>query len=172
MFVVDINAYWQALGRFVSQFASLEKTMQVALWKFAKVPPPVAPAIFSGVRIDAATGLITRIAEAKEWSKEQKTELKKVFAQLGKINRVRNDILHYGATFTGPDELLVTNDIIAHVKSRIRETKISLAILEAMGNDIEKIQRHITALAWPERMPVRHKGYDQILKSAWRYKPR
>jgi hypothetical protein len=48
--------YWEALGRFVSLFSLVEENMQVALWRCVGVKAPVAPAIFSGTRVDAASG--------------------------------------------------------------------------------------------------------------------
>lgn len=89
--------YMFALGNFISMFSALEAKLQAALWKFAGVTPPGAQAVFSGVRVNGAMQFINRLADAQNWDKARKDELQFMFAQLGIINRLRNDLLHYGA---------------------------------------------------------------------------
>src|SRR5205823_6392002 len=114
----DISAYHECLGRFIRAFAATEGTMNGALREFSKVTGPVARAIFSGTRAEAAKQYITRIMDAEHYRQEIKDELKNVFNQLGLINSARNEILHYGTQFEG-DQFIVTNAAKAHLPSRI-----------------------------------------------------
>ena len=62
--------------------------------------------------------LINRIADAQKWRKPQREKLTYVFQHLGQLNKLRNDILHYGAsptdrTFT---TWKVTNRLFAHLE--------------------------------------------------------
>jgi hypothetical protein len=101
----------------------VEADMQHALWRTAGVKSPIEPAIFSGTRIDAAASFIKRIAEAEGWPAKRRRTLDDVSAQLGEITRVRNDILHYGASATGKDEWTISNKLVAHTADRIRPRK-------------------------------------------------
>src|SRR5712692_9287026 len=90
--------YWESLGRFVSAYSSIEVTMQLALWTFAGLSRPMARALLAGsTRIDAAMNLISKVAEAQKWKASKKRELNVIFSHLGIINKIRNDILHFGA---------------------------------------------------------------------------
>jgi hypothetical protein len=162
--------YWEALGRFITMFSVVEENVQLALWRAAGVKPPVAPAIFSGTRIEAATGHIKRIAEAQKWPKRKRAELAEVFKQLSDLTRIRNDMLHYGASSSGPDEWTVSSRLVAHIAERIRETKISPAILHQMSEDLFKITLHLAGIERRGK-PVRvHPSIAPILARAWLYK--
>lgn len=164
----DIRPFWEAIGSFVSTYALVETNMQRALWRSAGIAPPTAQALFSGTRTDAAMNLIRRIAEAEQWAPERKAITDNVFSQLGEITRLRNDLLHYGAT---PDELdswTISNAIVAHTAERLRVTKITLLTLRDAEWDLYKIATHLVVIAhgWlhvPE--------FNDILADAWRYKP-
>jgi hypothetical protein len=163
--------YWQALGGFVSMFSLVEENMQAALWRCVGVGAPVAPAIFSGTRIDAAMGYIRRIAEAQNWPRRKQDEIADVFKQLGELTRVRNDILHYGASMTGPDEWVVSTKLVAHTKDRIRSTKISVAILNQMSDDLYKIMLHLAGIVRRGKHVRTPPVVEAILKRAWLYRP-
>jgi len=92
-----------ALGRFVSIFSMVETNLQTYVWGFAGVPAPTAQAIFSGIRVKGAMQLINRISDAQKWKQERKNELAYTFLQLGMINNLRNDVLHYGADDVAPN---------------------------------------------------------------------
>lgn len=163
--------YWEALGNFVSMFSLVEENMQIALWRCARVKSPIAPAIFSGTRVDAASSYIKRIAEAENWPNRKRKELDDVFKQLGELTRVRNDILHYGASMRGPEEWVVSNKLVAHTQDRIRETKITPAILNIMTNDLHKVIFHLIVLTSRGKR-VRHPPIiSEVLRRAWLYKP-
>src|SRR5215217_3261382 len=116
----DPSKYYDAVGRFVSMFSTVEEYMQRALWRCSGIAAPIAPAIFSGTRVDAASGYIKRIAEAQNWPKEEREELDEIVSQLSEITRLRNDILHYGANWSSPTELTVSNELLAHTPAKIR----------------------------------------------------
>jgi len=124
--------YMFALGNFISMFSALEAKLQAALWKFAGVTPPGAQAVFSGVRVNGAMQFINRLADAQNWDKARKDELQFMFAQLGIINRLRNDLLHYGASWQELEDetFVITNKPFVHVPERIQETRITPEILK------------------------------------------
>ena len=133
--------YFESLGRFISAFSQTEVNLQTVLWHFAGVSSPIAPAVFSGVRADQAMSRINRVADARRWKQSRKDKLECVFTQLGHIKKLRNDIMHYGATpssFSFTD-WTVTNRLFAHVEERIRIIPISAGILDSAIHDLQKI---------------------------------
>jgi|ERR1039457_6746729 hypothetical protein len=51
-------AYYAALGRFVTEFSRVETTILTSLGVVAGVPPPVAQAIFSGIKVEGCLQFI------------------------------------------------------------------------------------------------------------------
>jgi hypothetical protein len=167
----ELEEYWSALGRFADVFALVEHDMQLTLWHCAKVKKPVAQAIFSGTRIDAASGLIKRISEAKRWSQTRRKRLDIMLSQLGEITRVRNDILHYGGLPLG-NEWTVSNMLYAHIQERVRTTKITPKILDNLSADLITICIELQLMRDLSKVP------DWVQKEnrmppvgAWHYKP-
>jgi len=166
----EINRYWQALGQFVSAFSAVEAAVQIALRHFAHVRDPIGAALFSGTRTEAAARYIRRIAEAEKWRDRRKNEIENVFGQLSLINQLRNDLLHYGARFEGANKFSVSTAAVAHTENRVRKTTISVAILEAMAADLEKIEIHLLVLSRKRGERV-HPALRATLHASWQYKP-
>ena len=127
--------YFYLLGYFVSVFAIAEGKVARLLWALAGVEPPVAQAVFSGVRMDAAIGQITRILDATEVTGAEREVLSASLRQLAAINRMRNDILHYGTHDDG-DEYVIDKFVTIHVAERASEIRISLDTLGRMTTDL------------------------------------
>jgi hypothetical protein len=68
----------------------------------------------------------------------RKALLDQVKKDLGETNRRRNDLLHYGISGPGdtPGTAVITNEKYAHVKSRIRKTEVSAAMLDSLGTQL------------------------------------
>ena len=133
------DRFYAALGRFVAEFSDVEAYLQTVMWRAAGVKPPVAPAVFSGVRIDQAISFMNRIADAKRWPKRRRDEFSYLSQQLGIINKLRNDILHYGAETDYAGRWLVSNEKFIHTPERLRETYIDERELANATSDLKKI---------------------------------
>lgn len=131
-----VDKYLVALGWFVTFFAVVENGVHRTLWKFVGVDPTMAACIFFGARIDGAISYLKRIADATDWPKGRRELLDHIASQFGEITQLRNDLLRYGVTGESADALVITNEKFAHVKSRIRTTKISTAILNDATVDL------------------------------------
>ncbi len=151
--------YMFALGNFISMFSALEAKLQAALWKFAGVSPPGAQAVFSGVRVNGAMQFINRLADAQNWDKARKDELQFMFAQLGIINRLRNDLLHYGASWQELEDetFVITNKPFVHVPERIQETRITPEILKDAAFDTAQILLRLIVFGWSDEYPEARK---------------
>jgi hypothetical protein len=167
--------YLAALGRFVHAYSQIEMHMTIVLWIAAKVNFDIAPALLSGVRIDAAIGLIGRVLDARKIDDQNRTDLEATLRQLAILNKMRNDILHYGAKADADGELVVSNKVSAHVESRLRETIVSAQTLDDMTYDLDTIwvRLHVYGFRITAEgmgfsgMP----GFDQRLQRPWRYTP-
>jgi hypothetical protein len=163
--------YFRSLGEFMTIFSSVEVNLQMAVWEFAGLSEPVAKAILPSLRIEMAMSTINRIADTQSWNAEKRAELEDMFWHLGEINKLRNDILHYGAAMDGSEWITVTNKAFAHVPNKVRTLRISSTTLKEATLDLVKIQTHLVALAWGHRMPLTARAsMSDILTSAWRYK--
>lgn len=170
--VVQEPAYFEALGRFVNEFAGVESALLFALKTYTKVSWPVARAIFSGARIETAMDFINRICNALDPGQERREELDDVFTQLRVINEIRNSLLHYGsATFS--DKGRVTSNVrTAHLATRIREYSVSLDIINAMTADLQKISFHLTLQCLrPDASFAERAAEIPEIAGTWRYKP-
>jgi hypothetical protein len=172
------DAYYTALGKFVSDFSRVETTLHTSLWAIAGVRAPVAQAIFSGFKIEGCLQLIKRIADAKNWPATSKQRLENITSHLGPINKLRNDILHYGVTpdLGAADAWLLSNKGFVHIPEKIRETSITPALLKAATSDLTKLFGLVIALTFYVLMPddeLQKQLEDSPLKlkSAWLYKP-
>jgi hypothetical protein len=141
------DKYLRAVGWFVTIFAVIEKVSFETLTHFTGTSPTIAACIFSGTRITDAMSYLKRISEATNWSEGKIQLLDHIKRQLGEITQLRNDLLHYGTTGQTADTLLVTNAHLAHISSRIRETKISTDILTKASTDLMAIMFFLHELA-------------------------
>jgi hypothetical protein len=170
--VVQEPGYFEALGRFVNEFAGVESALLFALKTYAKVSWPVARAIFSGTRVDTAMDFIKRICEAFDPGQERREELDNVFKQLRTINEIRNSLLHYGSATLSDRGRITSNVRIAHVPTRIREHPVPLDIINAMTTDLQKISYHLTLQCLrPDASFAERAAEIPEIAGAWRYKP-
>lgn len=168
-----MRRYWEALGRFVHEFAQVEKMLFVTIRHLANVSIPIGRAVFSGVRSNVATGLITRALIAIEADEPTRKDFETIFAQLGHITDARNLILHHGTVFNEGAEFEASNSLVALDRSRARKVPVSTEILEAMTADLEKIGDHLMFHEGRDWMPA--DSLERITgerrRAAWRYKP-
>lgn len=186
------RAYWLALGAFVDRFALTETVLYMLLSMLADLSEETAFAILSGVRIDTAMQFINRILEFERISdlennraeaeantsayEAYKKEITYLFTQLGKINKTRNLILHYGSHI-GTDKTMIGNFRAAMVNPYNTPVEyITPATLENMTADLGKIGLHLLMMM---ELPLgKGEHWDAMAAEArrmdepWRYKPR
>jgi hypothetical protein len=162
--------YWLALGQFVHEFAVIELFMGLLLMQVSGVKPPIAAAVFSGVRADAARNLINRALDAAK-NEAQKQRLEHVFAQLGHMTEARNDILHCGAFEHHNNEFIVNK--IAHIPEREEIYAVTVDTLEALITDARKVQHHLMFETSGEasELLTNDARFRGVLAASWLYKP-
>jgi len=166
------GAYWLALGEFAHIFSRVEMFMHFVLRWHTKTSVDIARAVFSGVRIDAASQFLGRLATNGNITPEEWAELKPVLDQLGLIGKRRNNIFHYGAEAIAEGRGFVTNALMAITEDRIQSFPISPEVLRDMTIDLRKILVHLRIRHVGRPAPRGdHPAIDAILRAAWRYKP-
>ncbi len=163
--------FHRSFGHFMSIFSDIEARTQETLRHFAGVTQPVAKAIFSGTKADSAIGLIKRIGEATGWPPARLAEWKDITTQFGHLNFLRNQLVHHGALWHDADIWIVTNQLVAHMPEKATRIPVSPTILADAIADLEKLDCHIFAFAWPEQYKRHRDTLDHVLHCAWRYKP-
>jgi hypothetical protein len=171
--------YWEALGRFVEGYAELEQAMSGLLWNLTKISTPIARAVFSGVRAEAASQYINRIFEATKVEPPWRAAFQEVCSRLGPITEARNLIIHHETRRKRRSgDAVVTNKRVALNQKRLRERPMSATILDEMTADLDKIVAHLVILLWfsdgapaGEIKFMRRVVYAEELASLWRYKP-
>lgn len=168
-----LDKYHISLGQFVTAFSQVEATLLRTVWVLARLEAPYAQAILSGVHIDGAISYVRRIAEAEEWDVDKWRDWKRVFDQLAAINRLRNDLLHFGAAMVG-DVWVVSNVSVAHRPQKVREIYITPKILDAATRDLGTITLLLTIFGG-ERVGtvygMKPHALERLRRAPWRYRP-
>jgi len=165
-------AYWQALGKFVETYASVEAMMFYILSLHSKVPADIAKALFSGTRLDASIKYLRRILAVRDIDETISKELEALFAQLTVINAARNDVTHYGSIETLDFGRVSSNYVRAHLPENITMRPMNTEVLTAMTQDLERISSLLfvhTILPENNKAGKRANLWDQ--GGAWLYKP-
>src|SRR5690606_30334467 len=99
----------------------------------------------------------------------------------GAITLVRNDIVHMGTQFNAPrrrgkndpTEFYISNKATALNKSRLREGVISARMLEALTDDVFKIQANLLLFSSRGRQSEEYvrRTFADTLSQPWRYTP-
>src|SRR5271163_4409204 len=167
-----IREYRLALGTFVEAFADIEAAMFYTASWHAKTRHPIAKALFSATRVEAAAGFLRRLAEAGLIEPAEWVQLQPVLTQLHHVNDIRNAILHHGAQGVATGRALVADVARALTPERIRIFPISTDILADLTYDCQKIYRHlIVRHAGRTALTGKHPELEAVLNSGWRYIP-
>lgn len=164
--------YHLALGRFVDAFARLENLLRLVLFRYARTPHPIGPAVFSGARTRTIHSFLKRLAEVSMIAPNEWTILKPVLDQLAIIADKRDDILHYGGQAFGSGTGFVTNALTTLNERTRKVFPISAPILTHMTFDCEKIILHLLAehMGIGELRAALPPEQARMLQDAWQYK--
>lgn len=171
--------YFLSLGEFVTVFAGAERALFFLSGMILRLPLSVAQAVFGGsARVKESTDRLNRAVRSilQEQPNNNiltrvKTGLDRALPQLGLINTVRNEILHYGITDNQDEHWTVTN---SHLRpDSPSEFKVSANILSDMTYDTRSIIMILAeCMGQIDRQSTgESKPYLDLLQQPWRYKP-
>lgn len=165
----DID-YFACLGAFIHQFAQVESLLFTQLVLESKIPANVARAIFSDAKNDRARDLIKRIRASR--GLPESPLLKRAFDQLSEINRLRNDLVHFGTVPRNGIEW-VSNKSWIHIPTKLREYPVTARLLLDALHDLETIKAlfvtHMTANT--QAQDIIAERFGCAAQSPWQYKP-
>jgi hypothetical protein len=163
--------YWAALGAFIETFAVVEDVLNSFLISYAKVTPGVGRALFSGTRCDAAIDNVRRIRTVKRAPQDEGLET--VFVHLKAISNVRNFLVHYEHVGKD-DDRIVSDRSRALTPDRVREHRVSSALLNEMTRDLHYIANRLNFRRWNPgglRLETYSSHTRHVLTAAWQYIP-
>lgn len=150
----------------------MEDFMSTMLRVASELSDPVARSVFSGTRLRTSMDFINRIYEATGKT-DKKVKLYYYFSQLASINTMRDDIVHYGVSFTGEEgKLRFTNWRSAHIQSKFKNFSINAQLVDRMHDDLQTIILGVIIIIQGDVMATEDRERLQnLLPSTWQYKP-
>lgn len=166
---MDMDKYYLALGKFITAFADTEGLVFAILTREARVYPPAAQALFSGVRARGAMDLIARLSEAKGRPLNDLT--KSAFRHLSAINTARDQLAHWGIQRFG-EYLETSNSMRAHTDAALKTYRVSPETVNTMTFDLTTIKSILSlmTLSVQEDDP-QYQALASFVAVPWRYTP-
>jgi hypothetical protein len=165
--------YFEALGRFCHEYATLEAVMFNTLALYAKIPNQMARAVFSGTRVRPAMGFIKRICQIQDPGEHNRKDLEYVFKQLEGITALRDDILHQGSVLTDNKGRITSNIIRNLTPNKLVERSSSTETLNAATADLFKISLHLVFHQTHPHASVAERASEEgceVLNAEFQYK--
>lgn len=167
MAIIDLNEqqiFYFELGRFVSGFALAESMVFLFLSSMLGIDKDECNAITSGAKIDACVGFIKRLYEARGIVVPEK--IKECFEHLAIVNKLRNDLLHKGAS----SEFIITNEVRS-LPNRLEIYTVSSKMLSEANDDVAKITFTLSTHQAPISGPLNElEKIQSLLDGPWKYK--
>lgn len=160
-----LERYHTALGSFVAMFAEVELMLNFAVWHYSNVNKPMATAIFGPIRVEECSNKLRNIVTAHDLKGDRIKELMILLNQIQIIQKIRNDILHFGfdrRTF------IVTTETLAYRGKPIRQHITSTRILRNMTVDLSIIHYFLDLHLHAELIG---ESYELFLEPSWSYTP-
>jgi hypothetical protein len=173
------DTYYEALGKFVTNFALAEQVLFMLLIHRGKMHYRVGKAVLSGAKTDLIIDHLRRISLAFTGSRELGGNMAGVLEQLKAISTVRNDILHYGGLDGDDYERIISNSMKALTPDQERSTPVSAETLRNMSRDCIKATVHMLIEmmdhVYGPAILKQHGGklpdqFTRDLECAWQYK--
>lgn len=135
----------------------------------------MARVAFADARYDKIVTSINRLYDSK--GEAPHPSYRRAVDQMGLINRMRNDIVHFGAYLVDRDgvlEGLVSNKIKA-MPGREKEFTVDIDLFGRMGTDLTTIMACFTVVLLdhlgPPTQDRRELGWRELSKRPWLYTP-
>lgn len=165
------DAYYAALGRFITEYAQTEMKVRRALQDLLKIGPHDTAALFHKWGLAECVEAINRLLVARG-EVDISARLKEPFAQLQAIAEVRNALVHWQSTLEEGAGFVAVNSHRAHSPDKVKTYTVPIDQLQDFGVDLLGVNLHITAaLYWDHISPeMKAKVVEPAVSSSWRYK--
>lgn len=163
--------YYQALGRFIDNFARMEVLLKRFLIKMLKVDDAVGRVVTGGLRADNLATYVLRTNEITPLPGSNPAFVEEAVKHFSAINTVRNDILHAGAILRD-GKLVISNAPVARTPTHKHEFTVSEEQIQQMADDLDKMLPHFfLCLMLPTQAAELRPKVQFLLDRAWRSKP-
>jgi len=171
---VQDPAYWQALGRFIEDYAGVEILLFNYVVALSKMNHGIARIFYGKDQTDRLIEFANQITSANPLDTELQDKTALAFGQLKKISLVRNYLVHYVSFETSDKGRIISNITKVRRGVSVTEYRASVAELSQMTADLRRISHllvycllGITRRATAERAAI---AADlSALDAAWQY---
>lgn len=165
------KAHYEALGRFLSSFASAEGAVHLVARKLTGLSDEKARILFAGFRLSDLLERIRGLIQLERTSKpedETLTDIEECVEQLLQISTRRHNLVHRGVTYFA-GTLISGNALIAKTLASIETEAISEETLTDMQLDCGAIFMRLSYIADPR---TSDETWRRALRlRPWRYEP-
>jgi hypothetical protein len=165
--------YYEALGRFITAYASAEAGVHELTRCLSKLSEEKARVIFAGMRLGDLTDRIRAMLRTDKVDEKICSEIDTCLVHLDKIAEARNKLVHRAVTFER-GKLTVTNAWTAKTKDSIQRDTFGRDDLDSMAADCESIFLRLIDVARPStsnESPLGLSSFREWLKRPWQYTP-
>jgi len=165
----EAEAFCTALGRFVLAWADVEQCVSELIRHYARVPEPVARALFSGSRARTMLAQIAAIGENTRMAASRREDISFLTTKISALNTNRDRVVHFGSlrshSLQGPS-------LRRKVSNEHRSSRPAKHFVDFVGSEeldffageclriCEALERHMKPgrfqrYYWPERLSAK-----------------
>lgn len=132
-------AYWQALGKFIEAFAFAETLLFNYLAALSGTSHAISRALFGSDHADTLIDAVRRVRATLPPDDDLMNKTELALTQFKLISRTRNSVVHYVSIETSDKGRISSNITRARQDKLIVEYRASVAALEEMTIDLERV---------------------------------
>jgi hypothetical protein len=165
--------YYQQFGHFIHRFAQTEK-MTHALFHFVSgTGEAVARTISGGMALGHLISLTKRVIAARNLDGDMAAETDLLFQQLSDIAKLRDYLVHRGASFDEENLLVLTNQMTARSLDNVEVLILQIDDIENALKDLVRIGLRMAWLITPHDAPQWEGMNMEAFRAVpWSYKHR
>lgn len=163
--LLDPDEFLHEFGRFVSVFSGVENTLFLYLCHIIGLKHEECTAILNGQKIDQCISTIKRLFEVRK--RVIPSDLGDALEKLAHINKLRNNLLHCGASPYG-----TVSDHLKALPARVKTFAITSQDLTDATDDLARISAILSDTHIPRKNLPRDLNdlFDQALAKPWQSK--
>jgi hypothetical protein len=161
--------HYEAIGRFVTSFATAEAAVHMLARKLSLLPDAKARIIFGGMRLPDLAEIVRQMARLDALPDDQYQEIDECLTQLTDIATKRHNLVHRTSNvFDG--KLMVTNIMTSKVINASQTEVFEVEEMSNMQSDCGRIYLRLSHIAKPTKSKLDEDLYNAVRMAPWRYK--
>lgn len=164
------DEYYLALGKFVDAFASAEKWIHLAFFKFSKMKLDMVMAIKGGMRVSDLAPLTRRVLVINKFPKKTQREVDNCLNQFNLISTFRDRVLHRGASITDDGKYESTNFATMKSYDLLEQVNFDVNTIRDATADLLRIGVRIAQTSYPDLKSADPRVHMRYVHLPWLYK--